>query len=217
MDLDLSGIFHFALDPLCDVMRDDDHLIVIDLFGFDDDSDLTTGLDSEGVLDSAIGVGDLFEFLQTLDVVLDVLAAGAGTGGGDGIGRLYDEGDGGLRFDVSVVRLDGVNDGFAFTVLLRGICAEGDMGPFELVVEGFTDVVEQAGASRLFDVSAQFRGDESGDVADLQRMVQNVLAVAGAVAEFTEQFDELGVEAGDTGVQNSPFTGLFDDGCGRPG
>ena len=69
MDLDLSGIFHFALDPLSDVMCDDDHLIVVDLLRLDDDADLTTCLDGERVLDSVIGVGDLFELLQTFDVV----------------------------------------------------------------------------------------------------------------------------------------------------
>ena len=72
-------------------------------------------------------VGDLLKLLQTLDVIFHVLAAGAGTGGGNRVGRLDDKGDGGGRLNVAVVRLNGMNDLTALAVLLRNLNAKLDM------------------------------------------------------------------------------------------
>ena len=85
MDLDLAGVFHLFLDLLGQVPGQDDHLVLADLLGLHHHADLTAGLDGKGLINAGIGAGDGLQLLQTLDVVLQILTAGAGAGGGNGI------------------------------------------------------------------------------------------------------------------------------------
>ena len=129
----------------------------------------------------------LFQLFQTLDVVLDVLAACARTGGGDRVGRLNQAGNNGLCLDVAVMRLDGVNDRRGFLVLLGKVYADLDMAALDLVVDRLADVMQQACAARLNRVETQLARHHAGDVRDLDGVLQDVLAVAGAVAQAAEQ------------------------------
>ena len=82
------------------------HIVLAHLLGLDHHADLAARLNGVGGLDAGVGVSVISSsFFEALDVVLDVLAAGAGTGGGDGVGGLHEAGDDGLRLDVVVVRL----------------------------------------------------------------------------------------------------------------
>ena len=88
IDLDLTGVGQLVLDLLGDVAREQHHLILRDLLGLDHDADLAAGLNGKAVGDAGEALGDFLELFETLDIVLDVLAPGAGARGGDGIGRL---------------------------------------------------------------------------------------------------------------------------------
>ena len=66
VDLDLAGIFQLVFDLLGNIVREDGELIVGNLFGVDDDADLTACLNGKGLFHAGEGIGDLFQFLQTL-------------------------------------------------------------------------------------------------------------------------------------------------------
>ena len=76
-------------------------------------------------------------FSRRLDVVLHILTSCAGAGRGDGVGRLHQAGNDGLRLHVAVVRLDGVDDGRAFLVFPGQLHAQLDVAALHLVVDGF--------------------------------------------------------------------------------
>ena len=80
MDLDLTGILELALDALGQLAGEDDHIVLAHLLGLDHHADLAARLNGVGGLDAGVGAGDLLELFEALDVVLDVLAPGAGTG-----------------------------------------------------------------------------------------------------------------------------------------
>ncbi len=40
-------------------------------------------------------------------------------------------------------------------------------------------------------------------------MIQNVLTVTGTVLQTAKQFDQFRMDSGNTGIQNSPLTGLL--------
>ena len=105
--LDLAGIFHLFLDLFGKLARQNDHLVLADLVGLDHHAHLAAGLNGIGLVDAGIAAGDLLKLLEALDVVLQILAAGAGTGGRDRIRRLHEAGNDGLRLHVVVVRLQG--------------------------------------------------------------------------------------------------------------
>ena len=63
-----------------------------------------------------------------LDVVFHILLAGAGTGSGDGVGRLHQAGHDGPGLHVAVVGLDGVDDVLALPVLPGQLHADLHVG-----------------------------------------------------------------------------------------
>ena len=93
--LDLTGIFHFFLDLLCKVMSQNNHLILADLLGLHHDPHLAAGLNGIRFLNALERGRNALQLLQPLDVVLQILAAGTGTGCGNGIRRLNEARDDG--------------------------------------------------------------------------------------------------------------------------
>src|SRR5262245_3880972 len=83
----LTRVLELGLDPLGEVLRHPEALVVRYLLGVDDDAQLTPGLDGEGLLDPFHPFGHLLELLEPLDVGLQDLAPRPGTGGRDGVGR----------------------------------------------------------------------------------------------------------------------------------
>ena len=142
IDLDLTGVGQLVLDLLGDVAREQHHLILRDLLGLDHDADLAAGLNGKAVGDAGEALGDFLELFQTLDIVFDVLAPGAGARSGDGVGRLDQAGLQGLALHVVVVCLDGVDDVLLLPVLPAELHAQGHMGALHLVVHGLADIVQ---------------------------------------------------------------------------
>ena len=102
-----------------------------------------------------------------------------------------------MRLNVAVVSFDGVDNGFGFLVLSCDVDADGDMAALDLMVDGLADIVQQACALCDVHIDAQLRGHKTGEVGDLDGVVEHVLAVAGAVLHAAEQLDDLGVQAVD--------------------
>ena len=97
MDLDLTRVLELALELLDDLVRDDHHLLVVDLLRLHRYADFSARLDGVSLVDTREAVGDLLDLLEPLDVVLEVLASRSGSRRGDGVRRLYDDSRYGLR------------------------------------------------------------------------------------------------------------------------
>ena len=98
-------------------MGQKDHVVLRDLLRLDHYADLAAGLNGVGFLNAGEGVRQLFELFEPADIVLDVLTACTGACSGDRVGCLHETGDDGLRLNVAMVRLDGVDDDGVLLVL----------------------------------------------------------------------------------------------------
>src|SRR3990172_4034931 len=117
-DADLTGIGQFGLDLFRDVPREHRGHLVAHLVAVDDDANLPPGLDGVGLLHPRERLRDLFQVLQTLEVVGQHLAARPRPCAGERIGRLDENGQYVPRGLVLVVGGDGVNDAGGLAVLL---------------------------------------------------------------------------------------------------
>ena len=123
-------------------MGQKDHVVLRDLVGLDHYADLAAGLNGVGLFDAGEGVRQLFELFEPADIVLDVLTACTGACSGDRVGCLHETGDDGLRLNVAMVRLDGVDDDGVLLVLSGKLDAQLDVAAFHLVVDGFAEVMK---------------------------------------------------------------------------
>ena len=73
-DAHLTGIFHFLLDLMGDIMSKNRGLCVGNLVGLNHDVNLTAGLHGIRTLNAFMSVSDLLELLKTLNVVFGRLA-----------------------------------------------------------------------------------------------------------------------------------------------
>ena len=110
-----------------------------------------------------------------------------------------------MRLHVAVVRLDGVNHFRVFLEFFGDVNADGDMRALDLMVNGFADVVQQAGALCQRRIDAQLRRHVAGQMRHFDGMAQNVLPIARPEAETAEDLDELGVNAVNTRFKNGAF------------
>ena len=150
--------------------------------------------------------------MQAADIVLHVLTPCAGTGGRNGIGCLHQNRNDGLGLHVAVVGFDGVDDDGIFLVLPGKIGAQLYMAAFHLVVNGLAQVMEQAGTLCHGDVHAKLRGHQTGDMGNLNGVVQNVLTVRGTVLLASQNLDQFGVQVVNAGLIAGALA-LFADGA----
>src|SRR5258708_470991 len=78
---------------------------IADGVGLDDHADLAAGLHRVDLVDAVVARGDLLELAQALDVLLQRLAARAGTGTAERVRGLHDHGFDRLRLDLVVMCL----------------------------------------------------------------------------------------------------------------
>ena len=200
--LDLSGVFQLVFDALGQLPGQNDHLVLGYLLGLHHHADLAAGLNGVALFHAGIAAGDLLQLFQALDIVLQVLPPGAGTGSGNGVGRLDQAGHQGLALHVVVVCLDGVDDVLLLPVLPAELHTQGHMGALHLMVHSLADIVQQTRPLGGLHVGAQLGGHQAGNVADLDGVLQNVLTVAGAVPQAAQHFLQLRVQAPDAGLQH---------------
>ena len=85
-------------------------------------------------------------------------------------------------------------------VALRDVAADQGVRSLHLVVDGLTDVVQQAALLGLVDVGPDLGRKHRRQMRRLDRVVQDVLAVAGPILEPAQQLDQLRVQARHAGV-----------------
>src|SRR3989442_11283117 len=84
------------------------------------------------------------------------------------------------------------------------------MRTFDLVCHRLAEDVQQGGTLRHLHASADLRRHDARKVDDLERVLEDVLAVAGAIAEPPEDLDELLVELSAVGLEDALLSGLHD-------
>src|SRR5207237_8125379 len=73
---DLARVLEVVLDLACDLVREQDGCVVVDLGRLDEHPDLAAGLQRVDLLDAWMGRRELLEGLEALHIVLETLAAG---------------------------------------------------------------------------------------------------------------------------------------------
>src|SRR5690606_26013302 len=193
--LDLARVLQLAFDPLHDVAGHLRRFCVVDAVGFDHDAHFAPRLDSVGLFDPFVRVGDGLELFEAADVVFQRLAAGAGPGGGNGVGRRDQHRLDGLRLVVAVVALHRVDHFTRLLVPGQQAPADLDVRPLHLVVDRLADVVQESGPLGHVDVRTQLRGHNPREVGHLDAVLQDVLAVAGAELQPSQELDQLRMQA----------------------
>ena len=110
-----------------------------------------------------------------------------------------------------MVGLDGVDDLLVFLVALGHVYADLDVRALDLMVQRLADIVQQAGPFGHIDVHAQLAGQQACQLRYLDRVVEHVLAVAGAVAQPADEFDQFGVDGVDAQLHDGALPLLLDD------
>ena len=212
MHFDLTRIIHLVLNAFDDVVRHHGDYVVVHNIGFNHDADLAARLHGKGLINALKTVGDVLELFKPLDVGLDILAARARSRGRNRVGCGDQHRDDAGRLHVAVVGFDRVDHDLVLAVFSGQLRADGHMGALGLVVNGFADVMEQSRAARHDRIDADFGGHESGNKRDFGGMFKGILPVACAVAQTTEHFDQIGVDAVDADRERGAFAGFFDRG-----
>ena len=94
-----------------------------------------------------------------------------------------------------MVRLNGVNNGRVLFILSGNVHTNGNVAALYLVVQRLANVMQQAGTLCLGDVHVKLCGQNAGKICHFQRMVQHILAIAGAVVQAAQQLYNIGVQA----------------------
>src|SRR3954471_10156879 len=109
-----------------------------------------------------------------------------------------------------MMRLDRVDDGVALAVAARELSGDRGVRAFDLVGQRFAEVVQERGAARSLDAGAELRRHDSGEVHDLQRVLEDVLPVARPEAEPAENLDELLVDGAAIRLEDGLLPGMDD-------
>ena len=192
-----------------DVMGEHGRGGLVDHLGLHHHAHLATGLDGVRALHALVGVRDLLELLEALDVGVERLLAGAGAGGRHGVGGLHEHGEHARGLHVVVVRLDGMDDVLLLAETARQVGADDGMAALDLVVDGLAQVVQEPRALGRDGVEPELRGHDAREVGHLERVVQHVLAVGGAVAQAAERAHELGMQVVDARVEGGLLARLL--------
>ena len=94
-----------------------------------------------------------------------------------------------------MVRRDAVDHFRRLVIALGHLDAQLDVRAFQLVIDGFANVVEQARALGKLNVRAQLRRHQARQMTDLNGMLQHVLTIAGAELQPAQQLHQLMVDA----------------------
>jgi hypothetical protein len=90
-----------------------------------------------------------------------------------------------------VVRLDRVDDALGLAVAPSELGGDECVRPLHLVGHRLADVVQHRGALRRLDACLELGRHDPGEVHDLERVLEDVLAVARTEPQPAEDLDEL--------------------------
>ena len=75
----MSRIFKFIFDFILDIACKNNSTVIVDLIWLDNNADFTSCLNGIALLDTIKFVGNIFQFLKTVDIVLQRLATSTWT------------------------------------------------------------------------------------------------------------------------------------------
>ena len=209
-DLHLTGIGHLVLYASGYVGTEGFNLSVVNLIGTHNDTQFTACLNGISLGDTVVAGCYLFEVVEALDVSLDYLATGAGTGAADGIADLYDRSEQGCHLYLIVVGTNGIADICLLFVLLSQLGTIECVWQLAFLVRHFTYIVEQTGALGFLGIEAQLSGHDGAEVGCLAGMLKEVLTIRGTVLHLADNADELRVKTVNAEVDGGSLTGLYD-------
>ena len=184
-------------------------LSIRDLLGLHHNVKLTTSLHSIGALNAIMGVRNLFELLETLDVGLGTLTASTGARGGNGVSGHHELIKDGVGLNICVVSLDSVYDLRALAITAGKISADNGMRSLNLVVNRLADIVEKTGALGKRRVETELGSHDAAKLRNLLGVRENILSKGSAVTESAERLHDLGVKIMDPSVEGCLFASLL--------
>ena len=208
--LDLTGILERVLDLGGDFAGQERGHVVADFAGLHHHAHITAGLHREAALDTGATHGDLFECLEALDVLLETLAACSGPCGRDRVGSNHQDRLDRVGFDVVVMGLDGMRHSLTLAELAAELPRDDGMRSFDLVCNGLANVVEERSSACDPFVDSKFDRHDRGEVRALQRMLEDVLTVRGAVIEPSKDRQQFGIETRHVRLERGLFASLAD-------
>ena len=180
-------ILHFILDLLCNVMRQNNGSSFIEHLGNNHNADFATRLHGVRTPQRPYGHSRFPRTSQDALRNFEAFFASARTSGRNGIGGLDQNIEHAIRLDIGMVRLNRMNNFGPFTEATSKVGADYGMGSFDFMVDGFAEVMKQAGALSRNRIKAELRSHNAAQVRDLERMVQDALAKRGAESKATKR------------------------------
>ena len=105
-----------------------------------------------------------------------------------------------------------IDDKRRFFVFLTKICTNLDMGTFNLMVDGFSDIMQKSGTFCHADIHTDLTCQKSGKLCHLDGMFQCILSITGTELHPSQQSDQFWMDAVNTHFQCSCFSFLTDHG-----
>src|SRR2546426_12066034 len=82
------------------------------------------------------------------------------------------------------------------------------MGPFDALIDGLADIMQQTGPLRKVYVDPEFRGHETSEVGDLNAVRKEILTVTRAVFHPSDMLQKFLMSAVQAGFKQRIFTGM---------
>ena len=93
-----------------------------------------------------------------------------------------------------MVTLDRIDDHRIFLILSAEIRTDLNMGPFDLMIDGFADVVQKSGPFGKPHIAPALTGHKARQLSDFHGMTKRVLTVRGTEPHPSQQLDQLRME-----------------------
>src|SRR5829696_3375481 len=208
--LDLARIFELILDLARDLVRQQNGTVVVHLGRLDHYANLAARLKRIGLLHAGLLHRDVLESREALDVALEALAARARTRGRDRVGGDQENGLDGLRLHLVVMRLDGVEDTLRLAVPARQLGGDRCVRAFDLVRHRLAEVVHERSPLGGLHARLELGGHDPRQVHDLERVLEDVLAVARPVLQAAQDLDEILVHLPAVRLEHGLLAGRHD-------
>ena len=90
-----------------------------------------------------------------------------------------------------MMRSNGVNHFGRLSIFFGKLRSNQSMGAFHFMVNGFANIMQEPHSTRQFLIQPQFSRHDAAQESDFDRMLENVLRVAGAEFEFSNSCNQI--------------------------
>ena len=168
---------------------------VIDVVRPHHHSHFAPGLQRKCLLNAGERVANVFQRANAFDVLLQIFTARARSGAGHRIRHFHNHSLKRLLLHFVVMGRNRIANLWAHAVALGNLGADGSVRAFNLVVNGFAQIVQQAAGFGQRHIRANLRRNHAGQQRSLHGMGVLVLAIRGAELQAPQQPQDLRVEA----------------------